>query len=477
MTNKTTTKKTVDALGKRQMLADDLPVGKLAGRNLSGAKFTRTDLAGANFTGANLTDCSFEGLDLSGAIFTDAKLDGCNFTGANLTKAKLRDGWGTKVGENGLVLSKPSPFYPSKDAGVVKCADFTSANMTEADLSYGYYVDCDFSCAVLDSVYSESSSFSGCEFYTGRANAAHFTGCKFTACIFQHFLFKETDFTASVFEPLGTTNRSTDATFDYCNMTDAYFARAKFINISLEDTIFSGCDFSNAAFTNTFVTRCNFNGAIMRGCGVYGTPKFMGSTFVMADLESIEFGSSTWQECLFHGANLAGCDIDVDLSKNFGIVHATGVGSSIRTIRAVTRLKNAADIVAAIKKKWKKASPLIPLKATTFREGFFHQITEDSRVAIMSCIETESMFYIGCFEGSADEACAAIKRDYTGRTARETERREAYIATVRAMDATLKAFHDKTSKYPALGVVFMLEEWMKRIEKQDAVDAGAPPIV
>ena len=227
--------------------------------NLTGAKFSNTDLSCANFQSAILHSADLSGIlvgtskgqcfpkspreertnffmaDLSQARLTGAQLLPTNFKQANFVRAELR-------------------FFYCLDC-LFNAANFSQSDLRRAVIDRDSTLDfADFTDAKLDAATFQMVSFHQTTFHRTsgvemKFESSSFDGSSFVQSHFSNLIFNRTDFAGSTF----VNSTFSHLTMFQNNLNDVTFIRSILINVKFNETRVFKSQFIDCHFEQTFI--------------------------------------------------------------------------------------------------------------------------------------------------------------------------------------------------------------------------------
>ncbi len=158
--------------------------GSCVNCQLSGQSMSFWSMEGANFPGADITRARLLGVKAKGANFSDALAEGANFRnalleGASFVRADLKHAILIDIQAN--------------------TADFTSADMTQAELSTAKMVGTTFATVIAINIKADHADFSGANVSGTIFDGASLRGAIFDGATLYGTSFQETDITGASF--------------------------------------------------------------------------------------------------------------------------------------------------------------------------------------------------------------------------------------------------------------------------------------
>lgn len=220
----------------------------------------------------------------------------------------------SKTPPNPLILFNRN-LHPSNPA------NYSNANLTNADFSNTELVDADFSNANLTGVNFNGATLCGANFKNANLSHANLKGA-----IIWDVNFSCTNFTNTIFDentiPIGKWHKIweivnqggegaqlADEYFVEANLSGANLTGANLINASLWDANLSSINLTNANLTNAVLSRSNLTDANLTGANLENA-RLHKANFQGANLEGVNFKNADFYQANLEDANLRGANLE-----------------------------------------------------------------------------------------------------------------------------------------------------------------------
>jgi len=225
----------------------DLPRIKLTKTDLRHA-----DLRGANFDGAQLQSTALNGIQAGGACFTKVTAERADFSDAQLGNADLSNGRFTRASFEGADLR-----YALAEKAYFYGGDFTGASLRDAHLAGACFQDATLQDADLRNANLSWSNLSGVELRTAMLHGANLDGAQLVGCDLEFVQWPR-------------------ALLSYADLSDAYLTgsclpRANFHKAILRCAGLADVDWEQADLRSADLRGCSFHMGSSRS-GLVGSP-------------------------------------------------------------------------------------------------------------------------------------------------------------------------------------------------------------
>jgi uncharacterized protein YjbI with pentapeptide repeats len=340
---------------------------KFVESSLEFSSFYRADLEAADFSGAILTETSFRRAILSKVNFSGAKLYKANLSITDLTGAKLTDTHLDEVNLSEAKLSgvdlssiKLSPISSNSD---LKIIDFTSADLSQANLSNLDLRGAKFTSANLSGANLSGSNLSGLDLKGVNLTGANLRGAKLIKTdlsyldLYQVNLSQadltKAELTGTTLEKADLTNATLDqANLSMTNLKGAILTQAKLNKATLTETDLSQADLTQAeaeeaSFLITKLDKANFTQAKLNKAIIHES-QMIETNFSHAQLAKADVKNSISLKVNFSSTNLIGARfIDVVLNQA-DLTEADCSNSMFEQVRLDKAQLSGADFTDAI---------------------------------------------------------------------------------------------------------------------------------